>query len=53
MSAATDTPSPVQSARSAARFLFWASIVLICAWVLLPIYLLMVNALFWWNGRAG
>ena len=31
--------------RSAGRWLVWASILLLCIWVLLPIYLLMVNAL--------
>ena len=31
--------------RSAARFLLWASIVLLCLWVLGPIYLLLVNTL--------
>jgi multiple sugar transport system permease protein len=32
-------------ARKAGRFLFFAAIVLLCAWVLFPIYLLIVNAL--------
>ncbi|WP_193334775.1 carbohydrate ABC transporter permease [Devosia beringensis] len=47
MSAAktNDVPSTVQSARRAGKFLFWACVLLICAWVLVPIYLLMVNAL--------
>jgi ABC-type sugar transport system, permease component len=44
MSATADTPRPVE-ARSAGRFLFIAAIVLICAWVLVPIYLLLVNTL--------
>jgi multiple sugar transport system permease protein len=41
----TDTPHAVESARSAGRFLFVAAVVLICAWVLVPIYLLLVNTL--------
>ena len=41
----TDVPRTVESARSAGRFLFVAAIVLICAWVLVPIYLLLVNTL--------
>lgn len=40
-----DAPRPVETTRSAGRFLFWAAVVLICAWVLVPIYLLMVNTL--------
>jgi multiple sugar transport system permease protein len=44
MSATVDAPRPVE-ARSAGRFLFIAAIVLICAWVLVPIYLLFVNTL--------
>jgi multiple sugar transport system permease protein len=44
MSATADAPRPVE-ARSAGRFLFIAAIVLICAWVLVPIYLLFVNTL--------
>lgn len=40
-----DTPKAVETARSAGRFLFIAAVVLICAWVLVPIYLLMVNTL--------
>ena len=39
-----DAPRPIE-AYSAVRFLFWAAVVLICAWVLVPIYLLMVNTL--------
>jgi ABC-type sugar transport system, permease component len=42
MSTTTDVPRAVE-ARSAGRFLFIAAIVLICAWVLVPIYLLLVN----------
>lgn len=44
MSTTTDVPRAVE-ARSAGRFLFIAAIVLICAWVLVPIYLLLVNTL--------
>jgi multiple sugar transport system permease protein len=44
MSATADAPRQVE-ARSAGRFLFIAAIVLICAWVLVPIYLLFVNTL--------
>jgi multiple sugar transport system permease protein len=32
-------------ARAASRWMLWASVTLLCAWVLLPIYLLFVNAL--------
>jgi multiple sugar transport system permease protein len=42
--AALDKPRGVE-ARSAGRLLFWAAILLICAWVLVPIYLLLVNTL--------
>lgn len=35
----------VADARKQGRFLFWAVVVLLCAWVLLPIYLLLVNTL--------
>jgi multiple sugar transport system permease protein len=34
-----------QEMRSAARFLNWAIVALLCAWVLVPIYLIVVNAL--------
>jgi multiple sugar transport system permease protein len=40
-----DTAHGVEAARSAGRFLFVTAIVLICAWVLVPIYLLLVNTL--------
>lgn len=40
-----DEPRSVADARSAGRFLFIASVVLLCAWVLVPIYLLLVNTL--------
>jgi multiple sugar transport system permease protein len=35
---------------SARRFLFWSGIVLLCAWVLVPIYLVALGAL---GGRTG
>lgn len=44
MSATADAPRAVE-ARSSGRFLFIAAIILICAWVLVPIYLLLVNTL--------
>lgn len=40
-----DVPRPVSEVNAAGRFLFGASVVLLCAWVLVPIYLLAVNAL--------
>lgn len=40
-----DTPRSVSEARGAGRFLFVAAIVVLCAWVLVPIYLLLVNTL--------
>jgi multiple sugar transport system permease protein len=44
--AATDTVETTRTdARSAGRRLFVAAIILLCAWVLIPIYLLIVNAL--------
>jgi multiple sugar transport system permease protein len=43
--ATADTAHPVADARSAGRFLFIAAIVLLVVWVLLPIYLLVVNTL--------
>jgi multiple sugar transport system permease protein len=36
---------PARDVRRAGRWLFWACVILLSAWVLLPIYLLMVNAL--------
>ena len=42
--AETDAARKVE-VRSAGRFLFIAAIVLLCAWVLVPIYLLFVNTL--------
>lgn len=39
-------PAPTRSdARGAGRFLFVCAIVVLCAWVLVPIYLLLVNTL--------
>ncbi len=43
--AAADIPRPVSEVSSAGRVLFVAAIVLLCAWVLVPIYLLGVNTL--------
>ena len=42
---ATDLPAEREEVRSASRWMFWAIVILLCVWVLLPIYLLMVNAL--------
>jgi multiple sugar transport system permease protein len=42
---ATDAPQAVSDVGRAGRFLFWAAVVLLCAWVLVPIYLLAVNTL--------
>lgn len=42
---AGDVPRPVAEVGAAGRFLFGASVVLLCAWVLIPIYLLVVNTL--------
>src|SRR5688500_17527894 len=42
---ATDVPRRVAEISSAGRFLFIAGVVLLCAWVLVPIYLLAVNTL--------
>lgn len=43
--AATDIPRPVAEINAAGRFLFIAGTVMLCAWVLVPIYLLAVNTL--------
>lgn len=40
-----DVPQRVSEVGTAGRFLFVASTVLLCAWVLVPLYLLAVNAL--------
>ncbi len=42
---ANDVPRGVSEVTAAGRFLFWAGVVLLCAWVLVPIYLLLVNTL--------
>jgi multiple sugar transport system permease protein len=44
-SAATDVPRGVSEVTAAGRLLFIAGVVLLCAWVLVPIYLLLVNTL--------
>jgi multiple sugar transport system permease protein len=41
----TDIPRPVAEINAAGRFLFIAGTVMLCAWVLVPIYLLAVNTL--------
>ena len=43
--ATADTPRAVSDVGAAGKFLFWTSVVLLCAWVLVPIYLLLVNTL--------
>ena len=43
MSAAPDTPP--QDTRKAGRFLYVASVTVLCAWVLVPLYFLMINTL--------
>jgi multiple sugar transport system permease protein len=43
--ATADKPRAVSDIGAAGRFLFWAGVVLLCAWVLVPIYLLAVNTL--------
>lgn len=42
---AADVARPVAEINAAGRFLFIAGTVLLCAWVLVPIYLLVVNTL--------
>jgi multiple sugar transport system permease protein len=44
-SAANDVPRGVSEVTAAGRLLFIAGVVLLCAWVLVPIYLLLVNTL--------
>lgn len=41
----SDVPQKVSEVTAAGKFLFWAGVVLLCAWVLVPIYLLIVNTL--------
>ena len=43
--ASVDAPRPVTEINAAGRFLFVAAVVLLCAWVLVPIYFLVVNTL--------
>ncbi|TCD12298.1 carbohydrate ABC transporter permease [Oricola cellulosilytica] len=46
MTTATDTVSVTRDeVRSASKWLFVAGVVMLCIWVLLPIYFLMINAL--------
>ena len=35
--ALADVPRPVSEVKTAGKFLYWAGIVLLCAWVLVPI----------------
>ena len=42
---AGDAPRPVSEVNAAGKFVFWAGTLLLCAWVLIPIYLLIVNTL--------
>ena len=42
---AGDAPRPVSEVNAAGKFVFWAGTILLCAWVLIPIYLLIVNTL--------
>jgi multiple sugar transport system permease protein len=41
----SDIPQKVSEVTSAGKILFWAGVALLCAWVLVPIYLLVVNTL--------
>lgn len=43
--AAGDVPRAVSEANAAGKFLFAAAVVMLCAWVLVPLYLLAVNTL--------
>ena len=43
--AVTDAPKIVSDVTRAGRVLYWSGVVLLCVWVLLPIYLLLINAL--------
>lgn len=43
--ASNDVPRPVSEVGPAGRLVFIAGVVLLCAWVLVPIYLLLVNTL--------
>ncbi|MFY0597246.1 MAG: carbohydrate ABC transporter permease [Cognatishimia sp.] len=44
MSDATDTAAPADT-RKAGRFVYVASVVMLCAWVLVPLYFLLINTL--------
>lgn len=44
-SAVTDAPKIVSDVTRAGKVLYWSGVVLLCVWVLLPIYLLLINAL--------
>ena len=43
--AVTDAPKIVSDVTRAGKVLYWSGVVLLCVWVLLPIYLLLINAL--------
>lgn len=43
--ASPDSARAVSDITTAGRWLFWAGVILLCAWVLVPIYLLLVNTL--------
>jgi multiple sugar transport system permease protein len=45
VASAGDVPRPVSEVNAAGKFLFWTGTLLLCAWVLIPIYLLIVNTL--------
>lgn len=42
---ATDVPAAGKDTRSAGRFLYISGVILLCAWVIVPIYFLLVNTL--------
>ncbi|WP_299154990.1 carbohydrate ABC transporter permease [uncultured Tateyamaria sp.] len=43
--ATTDVAEPSQDTRKAGRFVYVAGVVLLCAWVLVPLYFLLINTL--------
>ncbi|MEM9496408.1 MAG: carbohydrate ABC transporter permease [Pseudomonadota bacterium] len=43
--ATTDMAAPGQDARKAGRFVYITAVVLLCAWVLVPLYFLLINTL--------
>ncbi len=45
MTDATATAAPATDTRRAGRFLYLAGVVVLCAWVIVPIYFLLVNTL--------